>query len=345
VPTTPLVAVVTFPDAQILDITGPIEVFSTATRFVPQVRYRTTLVSSTGGPVTASCGLRLDTVPVDAVGEDVDTLVVAGGADMARPSADAHLLDHVRRLAGHARRVTSVCSGAFLLAAAGLLEGRRATTHWNECAQLARQHPRVRVEPDAIYVRDGDVWTSAGVTAGIDLALGLLAQDHGRAAAATVARQLVVHLRRAGGQSQFSTVLAAQSADSEPLRDLLAWIPDHLGEDLSVPRLADRVHLSERQFRRVFTREVGATPAAHVQTVRLDAACTLLETTTHPVEEIARICGFTNPETMNRAFRRRLGTTPGDHRLHFGTLCRPDPVHYVTQGVDEAQLSAWCRAS
>ena len=314
----PLVAVVTFPDAQILDVTGPVEVFSTASRFLPRARYRTEIVSSSGGTITASCGMQFATRAIADVGDAIDTLVVVGGADMDQPGQDPHLVASLQRLAGSARRVTSVCSGAFLLAAAGLLDGRRATTHWRECGSLARRHPSVTVDPDAIYVRDDDVWTSAGVTAGIDLALALVAQDHGRAAAASVARQLVVYLRRSGGQSQFSTVLAAQSADVEPIQELLAWIPDHLDDDLSVPRLADRAHLSERQFRRVFKREVGVNPVEHVENVRLDAACTLLETTRNPVDGIAKACGFGTPETMNRTFRRRLRITPGDHREHFG---------------------------
>jgi transcriptional regulator GlxA family with amidase domain len=214
--------------------------------------------------------------------------------------------------------VTSVCSGAFLLAAAGLLDGRRATTHWAECAELERNYPNVSVEPDAIYVQDGNVWTSAGVSAGIDLALALVADDHGRKAAATVARRLVVYLRRSGGQGQFSALLAAQSANDEPVRDLLAWIPDNLTADLSITAMAARTHLSERQFSRVFKSEVGITPAEHVEAVRIEATCRLLETTLLGVEEIARTCGFGTPETMNRAFRRRLNTTPSDHRYHFG---------------------------
>ena len=191
----------------------------------------------------------------------MDTLVVAGGADMDEAAGDDELVRNVKRLAADARRVTSVCSGAFLLAAAGLLDGRRATTHWAECELLQRANPQVIVEPDAIYVHDGNVWTSAGVTAGIDLALALIADDHGRPAAATVARQLVVYLRRSGGQAQFSALLAAQAADSEPIRDLLSWLPDHLTDDLSITALADQVHLSERQFSRVFKTEVGSTPA------------------------------------------------------------------------------------
>ena len=314
------VAVVTFPSAQILDVTGPLEVFSSATRLLPAATYRTQVVSTAGGPVLASSGLEFTTAALSDVAEPVDTLVVAGGRDADEAGADEALLAHVRRLAGRARRVTSVCSGAFVLAAAGLLDGRRAATHWAECRSLAAAHPAVSVDGDAIYVRDGDVWTSAGVTAGIDLALALVADDHGARAAAAVARQLVVYLRRSGGQAQFSPLLAAQAAESEPVRELLAWLPDHLTADLSVPALARRVHLSERQFSRVFKAEVDVTPSEHVERVRIEAACRLLETTGSAVDHIARICGFGTPETMNRAFRRRLDTTPGDHRRHFGQL-------------------------
>jgi transcriptional regulator GlxA family with amidase domain len=176
----------------------------------------------------------------------------------------------------------------------------------------------VSVEPDAIYVNDGNVWTSAGVTAGIDLALALGADDHGRNAAAVVARRLVVYLRRSGGQNQFSALLAAQSANDEPIRDLLEWLPEHLTDDLSIPAMAARTHLSERQFSRLFKTEVGTTPAEHVEAVRMENACRLLETTPNTMEQIARASGFGTPETMNRAFRRRVNTTPTDHRYHFG---------------------------
>jgi transcriptional regulator GlxA family with amidase domain len=314
------IVLVTFASAQVLDVTGPLEVFASASHLLPNVRYRTDVVSSPGGPVLASCGLEVATTSLAAVTGPVDTLLVAGGRDMDLACSDADLLHHVCRLAAGARRVTSVCSGAFVLAAAGLLDGHRATTHWAECSMLASGYPRVTVDPDAIYVRDGRLWTSAGVTAGIDLALALVADDHGRRAAAAVARQLVVYLRRSGGQTQFSATLAAQSVDSEPLRDLLAWLPEHLAEDLSVAALASRANLSERQFRRVFTADVGRSPADHVEAVRLEAACRLLETTDRSVGQVARACGFGTPETMNRTFRRRLGTTPGDHRQHFGAF-------------------------
>jgi transcriptional regulator GlxA family with amidase domain len=237
---------------------------------------------------------------------------------MTAAASDLKLVENIRRLAGRARRVTSVCSGAFLLAAAGLLDGRRATTHRAECALLQQDYPTVSVEPDSIYVHDGNVWTSAGVTAGIDLALALVADDHGGQAAAVVARRLVVYLRRSGGQAQFSPLLAAQSADDEPIRNLLEWLPDHLTADLSIPALSARVHLSERQFSRVFKAEVGVTPAEQVEAVRLESACRLLETTSNPVDEIARNTGFGTPETMNRVFQRRLNTTPTEHRHHFG---------------------------
>ena len=242
---------------------------------------------------------------------------MAGGIGMHTASTDEDLLQQVRRLAGGARRVTSVCSGAFVLAAAGLLEGRRATTHWDACALLGERYEGVTVDADAIYVRDGNVWTSAGVTAGIDLALALVADDHGHDAAATVARRLVVYLQRSGGQAQFSSLLAAQAADSAPVSDLLSWLRDHLTEDLSVAALARRLNLSERQFSRVFKSAVGVTAAEHVEAVRLESACRLLETTSRTIEQIAKSCGFGTPETMNRAFRRRLNTTPGDHRQHF----------------------------
>ena len=316
--TGPRVVLVVFDSAQILDVTGPLEVFSTASRFVPGIDYNLSVASVGGGMVASSSGLAFSTVDLAKCPTPLDTLTVTGGGDMDGATADQALLSQVRRLAAGARRVTAVCSGAFVLAAAGLLDGRRAATHWAECGLLRQTYPAVTVDSDAIYVRDGNVWTSAGVTAGIDLALALVADDHGRHVAARVARQLVVYLRRSGGQAQFSTLLAAQVAETEPIRDLLAWLPDHLDEDLTVAALARRTHLSARQFNRVFTADAGTTPADHIEAIRTEAACRLLETTRAPIEEIARRCGFGNPETMNRTFRRRLNTTPGSHRQHFG---------------------------
>ena len=316
--TEPHIVIVAFPFGQILDVSGPMEVFSTASRFLPIPPYRTEVVSATGGAVLSTSGMEFLTTAISDVTGPIDTLMVAGGRDIHEASQDAHLVQHIRGLAAHSRRVTSVCSGAFLLAAAGLLDGRRATTHWADCELLASDYPLVAVEPDAIYVHDDEVWTSAGVTAGIDLALALVADDHGRRAAVDVARQLVVYLRRSGGQAQFSAVLAAQSSDHEPVRDVLTWLTDNLTADLSIPALAARANLSDRQFSRVFKAEVGITPAEHVEAVRMEAACRLLETTSKSMDQIATVCGFGVPETMNRAFRRRLNTTPGEHRHHFG---------------------------
>jgi len=313
----PRIVVVTFDAAQILDVTGPLEVFSTASRFIESAEYGTEVVTTRGGPVLASCGLEFASSPIGNVLGNVDTLIVAGGTGMHAAILDQVLLHHVRRLAVDARRVTSVCSGAFVLAAAGLLDGRVATTHWDACGLLQERYEEVTVDADAIYVRDGNVWTSAGVTAGIDLALALVAHDHGRSAAATVARRLVVYLQRSGGQAQFSALLAGQAADTEPVRDLLSWLGDHLTEDLSVAALSRQHNLSERQFTRVFKSEVGLTAAGYVEAARLESACRFLETTNGTIAQIARTSGSGTPETMNRTFRRRLNTTPGDHRHHF----------------------------
>jgi transcriptional regulator GlxA family with amidase domain len=311
------VVVVTFPFAQMLDIAGPLEVFSTAAFLDSAARYPAELVSAAGGLTSTSSGFRLATDVIDLCVGQIDTLVVAGGRGKFDAADDGHLVEEVRRLAACSRRVTSVCTGAFVLAAAGLLDGRRVTSHWRWCPQLAASHPRVRVDADAIYVRDGTIWTSAGITAGIDLALALVADDHGTQLAAAVARELVVYLRRAGGQTQFSAPLAAQVAEREPLRDLLDWILQHPDHDLSVAALARRMHLSDRQLSRVFRSELGITPADHVEVVRVEAARRLLETTRAPVERVARLAGFGTTETMQRTFRRRLGTTPSTYRLHF----------------------------
>ena len=273
----------------------------------------------------ASCGLEFAATPIADVEPPVDTLVVAGGADMEEAAADQELLHHVRRLAAGARRVTSVCSGAFVLAAAGLLSGRRATTHWAECGLLNDTYADVTVESDSIYVQDGNVWTSAGVTAGIDLALALVAEDHGHQAAASVARHLVVYLQRSGGQAQFSALWPRKAPTPNPSGTCCPGSATTSTDDLSVPALARQVNLSERQFTRVFKAELGVTAAEHVETVRLESACRLLETTGRSIEQIARTCGFGTPETMNRTFRRRLNTTPGEHREHFRTRDAPSP--------------------
>jgi transcriptional regulator GlxA family with amidase domain len=255
-----------------------------------------------------------------AVRGAIDTLIVTGGEGAFDASEDARVVQAVRRLAGRSRRVTSVCTGSFVLAAAGLLHGKRATTHWVACDYLARLHPEITVEPDPIFVRDGNVWTSAGVTAGMDLALALVAEDRGRDVALRVARQLVMYVQRPGGQSQFSAQLGAQFAARDPLRELQTWINEHPEADHAVERLAARVAMSPRHFARVFRGEVGCTPAQYVERVRLEVARRLLETTSLSVEEIARGCGFGTVETLRRAFARRVGATPTEYRHRFRSL-------------------------
>jgi transcriptional regulator GlxA family with amidase domain len=312
------VVLVVYPGVQSLDLTGPLEVLAVANRYRPG-SYRTTVAAR--GPVDAvrsssGLGIVIDQ-PLSAVSGPIDTLVVAGGEGTPGALADAALVAWIRDAAARSRRVTSVCSGAFLLAAAGLLHGRRATTHWSICDLLARLHPEVEVEGDRIYVRDGDVWTSAGVTAGMDLALALVEDDYGGTLALEVARQLVLFTRRGGGQSQFSAQLAVPRAERRPLRAALAYIADHLDADLSVPALARHSAMSPRTFARAFRAEVGTTPAAYVQAVRVEAARRLLETTVDGTAEVARACGFGTVETMHRAFRRTVHTTPGQYRRHF----------------------------
>ena len=314
--------IVAFPGAQVLDVTGPWEVFALANRAggTRAPRYAVSVVAPSAGAIATSGGLALvaQRTLAQATGP-VDTLIVAGGEGTRPHRRDGRLVRWIARAARRARRVASVCTGAFLLAEAGLLDGRRATTHWAMCDALARRFPAVRVERDPIFVRDGHVFTSAGITAGIDLALQLVEEDCGRDVALTVARWLVMFLRRPGGQSQFSAQLSAQLAERDGLRDVQGWIAEHPEAELTVPALARRVHMSPRNFARAFRRETGVTPAAYVEAQRVEAARRLLETTAGNVAEVAAACGFGRPETMHRAFRRVLGVAPAQYRRHFRT--------------------------
>ncbi|MBG0850994.1 GlxA family transcriptional regulator [Streptomyces spinoverrucosus] len=314
------VLVVLFDDVQSLDVSGPVEVFAGAEHLTPGT-YRIRTASLDGGPVRASSGLTL--VPDDALADapDPHTLVVPGGEGTRR--TDPRLTEWLREHGPRARRLVSVCTGSLLLAEAGLLDGRRATTHWGFCDKLARDHPAVRVEPDPIYVRDGHIATSAGVTSGIDLALALVEEDLGRDAALAIARALVVFLRRPGNQAQFSAQLAAQTASREPLREVQRWITEHPADDLSVESLATRARLSPRHFARAFRSETGMTPGRYVDRVRLEHARRLLEDTGDGIEEISRASGYGTPEAMRRAFLKALGTAPAEYRRRF----RPDPTH------------------
>ncbi|RJL32170.1 GlxA family transcriptional regulator [Bailinhaonella thermotolerans] len=312
-----LVVFVIYPGFQVLDLTGPHEVFSQAVRLTPG-SYRMETAAAAGGAVRAGSGLGVvaSMTTAECAG-DIDTLVVVGGTGRDEAVLDGELIGWIASAAGRSRRVASVCGGAFLLAAAGLLDGRRAVTHWAGCERLAREYPRVTVDPDPIFVRDGNVWTSAGITAGMDLALALVEEDLGAETARAIARRLVMFVQRPGGQAQFSAQLAAQAPSREPLRELVAWIAENLDADLSVPALAERAGMSERHFARVFAAQTGRTPAAYVEDVRLEAARRLLETTGTTVDRIARTCGFGTSETMYRVFRRTVGVSPGQYRRHF----------------------------
>lgn len=310
------IALVAFAGVEALDVTGPWEVLHTAGAIAgapPELL----CVTADGRDVRSSSGLSYAADAAIGDLEALDTLIVAGGLGVNRALEDERLVTGIRRLADSARRTAGVCTGAFLLAEAGLLAGRRATTHWARCGEMASRYPEVAVEPDPIFIRDGDVLTSAGVTAGMDLALALVEEDHGREVALQAARMLVLYARRPGGQSQFSVQLAHQSAAREPLRDLQAWISEHPEEDLSLGALAGRVHLSERQLGRVFRREVGTTPAGYVEAVRVERARTLLETDGESLERVAARCGFASAEVMRRAFQRRLATSPREYRDRF----------------------------
>ncbi len=311
------IVILGFEGAQSLDVTGPLEVFATAGR-LREGRYETGVVTPDGAPFRTSSGLRM--APDRALGDvggPIDTLVVAGGGGVSVARRDPATVAAIQAAATRSRRVAAVCTGAFLLAAAGLLDGRRAATHWSATELLAADHPEVDVDPDSIFVRDGDVWTSAGVTAGIDLALALVEEDHGRAAALDVARWLVVFAKRPGGQAQFSAPLAAQLAERAPIRAAQELARARPEADLTVEALAAHAHMSVRGFARAFRREVGMTPAAYVEAVRVERAVAMLQTTSAGADRVAADCGFGTAETFRRAFRRRMGVTPGEYRDRF----------------------------
>lgn len=300
-----------------LDVFGPLEVFSFASGQVPGA-YRVEVVGPTDGDaITMSNGLRLGVAPLPDPPPRHDTLVVAGGTGARAAVGDAGVVDWVARAAAQADRTASVCTGAYLLAAAGLLDGRRATTHWHFCEDLAHSRPGVQVEPDSVFIHDGDVWTSAGVTAGMDLALALVDEDLGPDVALAVARLLVVFLKRPGGQSQFSGTLAAQQAAVPALRELQGWIAGNLTENLSVAALARRANLSERSFARAFRREIGQTPAAYVEALRVEHARTLLEDGAPSLQAVAQACGLASAEVLRRAFHRQVGVGPAAYRERF----------------------------
>jgi transcriptional regulator GlxA family with amidase domain len=315
------IEVLAFPDVQMLDVAGPIQVFTAANERATsphgRLPYETRVIAPGGATIRATSGLAFMTEPLPDPAEPLDTLIVAGGGGVMRAAGDASLVAWVKRRAGAARRTASVCTGAFLLAATGLLDHRRAATHWEYCDELGLRHPAVIVEPDPIFVRDGPVWSSAGVTAGIDLSLALVEEDLGRALALSVARHLVMFLKRPGGQAQFSAALSLQSADDH-FAELHGWLAEHLAEDLTLSRLAAQAGMSERTFLRRYREATGLTPSRAVERLRVEAARQLLADTRMPAKRIAARCGFGSEETMRRGFARLQGVSPLDYRQRFG---------------------------
>jgi transcriptional regulator GlxA family with amidase domain len=303
-----------FDEVQSLDVTGPLEVFSGAGQLV-EGAYRVRTASAGGGPVHTTSGLRI-TPDLDLAAAPIPHTVVAPGGSGSRQPQQA-ITDWLRRTGPKAQRIVSVCTGTFLLAEAGLLDGRRVTTHWSQTGELAQRYPTLSVDPEPIFVRDGNIWTSAGVTAGMDLALAIVEEDLGRDVALTIARQLVMFLRRPGNQTQFSAQLQAQTAHRAPLRDVQAWIAEHPEADLSVDELARRAGLSPRQFARAFADEAGISPGRYVDKVRLETARRQLEDTAADINQVARACGYGTPESMRRAFVRTLGVSPAEYRRRF----------------------------
>jgi transcriptional regulator GlxA family with amidase domain len=314
-----LIVMLVYPGVMAMDVFGPLEAFATANHTAARSLYRLEIAGMTKAPVATSLGgIEITpTVALDDIAGSIDTLLVSGGFGQAEASRDQPLLAWLRTNRLRARRWGSICTGAFVLAAAGLLDGKRATTHWVMAKELARRYPQIAVDADRIYVRDGNVYTSAGVTTGIDLALGLIEEDHGRTLSLRVARALVAYLKRPGGQSQFSNHLLAQFAASPPVRQAQEWALENLAADLSVRALAKRARMSERNFRRAFAEETGEAPRDFVERIRIDAARSLFEEAQLSVQVVAARCGFESANNLRRAFVRRLGVTPHHYRQRF----------------------------
>ena len=313
------------PNSQILDVAGPFQVFVRAAELFVQEQpgrerpYNVTLASTSPRKnVSTNCGLSLTaTETFRSLRGPVDTLLVAGGSGLDEAARDKQLLAWLRKMAPRVRRFGSICTGAFLLAAAGLLDGKRATTHWKWADDLARRCTTAIIDPDPIYIRDGNTYTTAGVTAGMDLALALVEQDLGSPLALRVARELVLYLRRAGGQSQFSTALSLQTSDRKQIEELRTWALDHLEQDLPVEKLAARAGMSPRNFARVFLKDTGATPARFIERLRVETARRRLEESPDKLEKIANDCGFGSITSLRRSFLRVLHVPPADYRRRF----------------------------
>ncbi|WP_129792000.1 GlxA family transcriptional regulator [Sphingosinicella sp. CPCC 101087] len=320
-----LVLFVAFDTVSALDLSGPLSVFAGASAFLKEdgkTGYDCRIVSIDGGPVRTDLGAAFLSEPVDAFRDSIlDMVIVPGSVSMDRALGDQRLIDWIRIQGARARRTCSVCAGTYVLAEAGLLDGRRAATHWAHCDALQRRYPSVKVERDPIFVQDGPIWSSAGVTAGIDLALALVEEDHGRELAMLLARQHVVFLKRPGGQSQFSMLLESQSMEGEAFSDLHKWIMERLDDaeaNLTIERLAERVGMSPRNFSRVYKAKTGRTPAKAIELFRLEVARRLLEETDERVQSVAHRTGFGDEERMRTTFHRHLGVSPREYRDRFG---------------------------
>lgn len=319
------VVIVAFPGVELLDVTGPAEVFSVASRLAEAGKpgYRVRIATAHGGEVATSSGVRLmSDLRLTEVDDHTDTLLMAGAITLAAggrvdPVIDDTVVNWLRSEAPQVRRTASICAGAHLLAAAGLLDGLSATTHWLTAAHLASEYPQITVDPDPIFIRAGQVWTCAGVTSGMDMALAMVAEDHGHALALATARAMVMYVKRPGGQSQFSVPLSLQEPSDDRIDALRLWIADHLTDDLPVEALADRMHLSVRHFARLFRMRTGSTPAAYLEALRVEAARRLLEESDLGLPEVATASGLGSVETLHRALRRQLGTTPAEYRRRF----------------------------
>jgi transcriptional regulator GlxA family with amidase domain len=322
-----LVVVLAFEGVQLLDVAGPVQTFASANEIAKNTSgapYRLIVASRRGGTLVTSAGLPLLSQSLASAPPNtpIDTLILPGGPGVHAALKDGRTVDWVRRQLSSARRIASVCTGAFLLAETGILAGRRATTHWKSCGRLQQLYPDVLVDPDPIYVHDGCIWTSAGVTAGIDLSLALIEENLGRKLAMQVARHLVVFLHRPGGQSQFSTPLEAQAVAADGngpnhFAPLHGWIAENLTGDTRVERLAEQAGMSPRTFARIYAAKMGITPARMVEKIRIEAVRRILEESDMPIKRIASECGFGQEDRLRRAFARQVGTTPADYRQRF----------------------------
>jgi transcriptional regulator GlxA family with amidase domain len=316
------IAILACPRVQLLDVIGPSDVFAEAARQLGNPRaYRVDVIALEEAPVKGSSGLKLlANHAISRYRAKIDTLLVAGSPYIDVVSHNVELISWLQRQARQVRRIGSVCSGAFILGAAGLLEGKRVTTHWNAAQRLAEMFPAIEMLPDQIYVKDGNLYTSAGVTAGMDLALAMVEEDHGRDLALRVARELVMFLKRPGGQSQFSTFLAAQATERSMISGIQDYVLHNVSADLSVPTLALRARMSERNFSRIFKLEAAATPAEFVEAARIDVARRLIEELDIPLKSIAARSGFKNVDSMRRAFVRRMQVNPAQYRQRFHSV-------------------------